>query len=386
MSLLSASLRTHFACLPEPRRRQVRKHPLINILFISLCALLSGADTFTDIARWAVNHQDWLKERIDIKQGLPSHDTIGRVFALLDTDAFSDCFNGWIKTLTTLPATSEHKQVCLDGKTIKASFDTATGQKAIHLVRAFASEQRIVLDQEKVTEKSNEITAIPALLCRLDLTGCLVSADAMGCQKKIAEQIIEQRGDYLLSLKENHRSLYERACENIADWREKAWQIPFSVLRWQSVEKYRGAVETRRCYLVESADFLDTEKQWRGLWGVALVEREIRRGKTSTVSQRMYLTSLRDAAKVLQGCRRHWGIENAVHWVLDVVFLEDACRVRKDNAGVNLSVLRQVCLSLLRQETNSGLSLRAKRKEASWNVNYLETLLATNQQSMTICD
>ena len=209
MSLLSTSLHTHFAGLPEPRRRQVRKHPLVNILFIALCALLSGADTFTDIARWAVNHHSWLQERIELKHGLPSHDTIGRVFALLDNTAFADCFNAWIAALPLPPSNKEHKQICLDGKTIKASFDTATGQKAIHLVRAFASEQRIVLDQEKVHEKSNEITAVPALLSRLDLTGCLVSADAMGCQKKIAEQIIEQKGDYLLSLKENHRSLYE---------------------------------------------------------------------------------------------------------------------------------------------------------------------------------
>lgn len=389
MSALVHSLQTHFAILPEPRRRKVRKHPLLNILFIALCALLSGADTFTDIAQWARNHHDWLKERLDLQNGIPSHDTIRRVFALLEPTTFSACFLAWTQALT-MPAQSDQdepdKQISLDGKTIRASFDSVTGQKAIHLVRAWSSEQRIVLDQEKVEEKSNEIMAIPALLSRLDVTGCLVSIDAMGCHKAIAGQIVQQKGDYLLSLKENHPILYERALENLADWQEKKWQIPFVVSFAKTVEKARGRVEIRRCWLVESGDFLDVDGEWASLYGVALVQREIHHGKTLTLSQRLYLTSVRKASLVLRGSRHHWGIENALHWVLDVVFLEDRSRVRKAKAGVNLSILRQVCASVLRRERSSGLSLRAKRKEASWNVRFLETLLTPGRDQLNICD
>lgn len=394
MSALTRSIHTHFASLPEPRRRQVRRHPLINILFIALCSLLSGGDTFTDMTRWARNHEDWLKERIDLSQGIPSHDTIGRIFALLDSRTFSECFLSWTDATETsdAPPTPETlapaqaKQVSLDGKTIRASFDSATGHKAIHLVRAWANQRRVVLDQEEVEEKSNEITAVPALLARLDLTGCLVSADAMSCQKHIAKQIIEQKGDYLLSLKENHPILYERACENIADWQSKQWQIPFGVSFAKTTEKSRGFVEIRRCWLIDSGDFLDVEAEWSKLHGVALVQRECRQGQAIKISQRLYLTSLCEASAVLQGSRNHWGIENQVHWVLDVVFLEDICRVRKGNAGVNLSILRQICATILRREATSGLSLRAKRKEAGWNVKYLETLLTPSHNTGTICD
>ena len=383
MSQLAQGIQDHFKELPEYRKRKVRKHPLLSIIFIALCAMLAGADAFTDMELWAIKYRKWLEERIDLPNGIPSHDTIRRFFELADKRVFFECFLSWTYYISAEKneeddneEKTEGNQVCIDGKVAKASFDKNQNIKPLHLVRAWSAKNRMVLEQQKVEEKTNEITAIPEILKRLDLNGVLVSIDAMGTHKEIASQIVDQGGDYLLVLKENHRLLYERALDNIEDWESKKWRIPFPSSHAKSIDKSKGFTEIRRCYLVESADFLDVNNEWKNLYGVAVVEREVIKNGNSVKKRRFYLTSMSSAKQVLNGSRNHWSIENECHWLLDVLFLEDICRVRKGHAAENMSSLRQFCLSLFRAEKSSKLSLRAKRKLAGWDIDYLPKVLA----------
>lgn len=386
MSQLAQGIQDHFKELPEYRKRKVRKHPLLSIIFIALCAMLAGADAFTDMELWAIKYREWLEERIDLPNGIPSHDTIRRFFELADKRVFFECFLSWTYYINAeeneedeeddKEEKTEGNQVCIDGKVAKASFDKNKNIKPLHLVRAWSAKNRMVLEQQKVEEKTNEITAIPEILKRLDLNGVLVSIDAMGTHKEIASQIVDQGGDYLLVLKENHRLLYERALDSIEDWESKKWRIPFPSSHAKSIDKSKGFTEIRRCYLVESADFLDVNNEWKNLYGVAVVEREVIKNGNSVKKRRFYLTSMSSAKQVLNGSRNHWSIENECHWLLDVLFLEDICRVRKGHAAENMSSLRQFCLSLFRAEKSSKLSLRAKRKLAGWDINYLPKVLA----------
>lgn len=395
MSRIVQGIQTHFKELPEFRKRKVRKHPLIKIIFIALCAMIAGADTFTDMEIWALKNKKWLEDRIDLKDGIPSHDTLGRFFELVNNVSFFKCFLAWVCSITEDTDISidindniEHQeQICIDGKISKASFDTNAGIKALHLVRAWATQTRMVIEQQRVEEKSNEITAIPEILKRLDLQGVLVSIDAMGTHKEIASQIVNQGGDYLLVLKDNHPMLYERAIDNIKDWESKKWKIPFPKTFAKSIDKSKGYTEIRRCWLVESADFIDVDNDWKNLFGIAIVEREkIKKGK-STKTRRYYLTTLKLAKTVLNGSRNHWGIENECHWLLDVLFLEDISRIRQGHAAENMSSLRQICLSLFRAEVSSKLSLRAKRKMAGWDVNYISDVLAAGRLiPESLCD
>lgn len=276
MMLLSS-----FSRLRDPRIARHRRYSLGDLLFIALCAMLCGADSFVEIEAWAKAKQSWLRQRLDLPETMPSHDTFGRVFARLDAKLFAECFHQWTQSIAER---TKGEVIAIDGKEIRHSFDLSTGQAALHLVSAWACRQRLVLEQEAVFEKSNEITAIPALLYRLDIEGCLITIDAMGCQRALAEQIVEQKGDYCLALKGNQKDLYNTVTAFFTTSRANDWHFGEGVLArsiehfvYQSVEDGHGRRETRRCFVAEAKDAWLTEEQlvnWAGLACVVCVESE----------------------------------------------------------------------------------------------------------------
>jgi predicted transposase YbfD/YdcC len=366
----------HFADLPDPRAKPAKRHPLLNVLFIAICALLSGAEDFVAMEEFGHAKYDWLAQRLDLSSGIPSHDTFGRVFAALDPDAFARCFVSWVAAIRTQV---NAEIVPLDGKTLRHSFDSATGKAAIHMVSAWAAKNRLVLGQVKVDDKSNEITAIPVLLRMLELSGCIVTCDAMGCQKAIATQIKQQKGEYLLALKDNHsglsqdvQALFEHA--ELTRWENCAHD------QYQQSDYAHARLETRCCTavaLVGLGDlWQDVQQQWSGLSSLVRIQSTRRlAGKLSTKT-RYYLSSLpADARRLLRVARAHWSIENCLHWVLDVAFDEDACRVRKEHAPQNLATLRHLALNLLGQEKSVKGGVKNRRLRAGWDSQYLEKLL-----------
>jgi predicted transposase YbfD/YdcC len=378
------SLARFFAALPDPRLRRARRHSLLSILFICLCATLAGADGPVAIARWAKAKRDWLAERLEFPHGLPSHDTVARVLARLDADAFHQCFVAWTKALRSHTG---GEVLALDGKTIRAS--AQAGLPALHLVSVWAAQSRLVLAQRPVQGHENEIVAVPDLLALLDLRGCLVTGDALLCQKGVAARVVSQGGDYVLALKENHPSLHERVAEFFGYWDKHGWETEdtreaVAHQFAQTAGKGHGRVEARRCWLVEgAADWLDTDREWAGLRSVACVQAERRDTATGKVSRqtRYFLTSVSGAGAaraVLRAVRLHWGIENRLHWVLDVVFDEDRRRTRSGtgDAARNLALLSKMALNLIRQDETPDLGgVKGKRQVAGWDTRFLETLL-----------
>lgn len=365
---------TQFSVLPDPRLERTKKHKLLEILFIALCTLLCGGETFTDMEAFGEAKEAWLRTRLELPHGIPSHDTFGRVFSLLDPQAFGECFFRWS---AALHEATGGEVIALDGKTLRHSFDTATGQAALHLVSAWASQNGVSLGHLKVESKSNEITALPALLKLLDVRGCVVTIDAMGCQKELAKQIVEQGGDYVLGLKANQPHLQEE----VQYFFREAKQLDFHDVPYryhQTVEKEHGRIETRRCWMVEEVaiQWLAREQQWPGLASIAMIEAERRSGKKVSTETRYFLSSLTGRARQLaEAVRAHWGIETSLHWVLDVTLHEDESRVRKDHAPENLAVLRRLALNLIRKAKAPKASVRASLKRAGWDHAFLETLL-----------
>jgi predicted transposase YbfD/YdcC len=374
------SIKEHFLNLPDPRIERSKRHQLVDILIIALCALISGADDFVSIENWGHAKKDWLTDRLGLQLpgGIPSHDTLGRVFARLDPEAFCRCFVAWTKAIK---ACTGGQVIALDGKELRHSFDTATGKGAIDMVSAWACKSRLVLAQKKVDPKSNEITALPQLLSLLEVAGCIVTIDAMGCQKEIAKQIIQQGGDYVLALKGNQGTLHAAVVQFFERSRAQGWRTGFGKIAHrycQSVQKGHGRIERRRCWLVEKVGWLDPEDVWVGLASVACVECQRHIGNKFSVEVRYFISSLWGSARtVLRAVRSHWGIENRLHWVLDVQFGEDACRIRKDNAPENLAILRHLSLNLLGQERSAKVGIKTKRNRAGWDTTYLEKVLLT---------
>lgn len=373
---LSLSLIEHFSDMPDARSTRARRHPLINVLFIALCGMLCGAEDFVAMEEFGKAKFDWLAQRLDLSAGIPSHDTFGRVFACLDPDAFTSNFLHWVEEIRTQVS---EQVISLDGKTLRHSFNNATGLGAIHVVSAWAQKNRMVLGQVKVDAKSNEITAIPALLHLLDITGCIVTIDAMGCQKTIAAQIIGQRGDYVLALKENQPTLHADVAalfEHATNHRFE--DRPHDVAQTQ--EKDHGRIETRRCTVMSLSDlhglWEDIARAWSGLQTLVCLERTRQMGTKIEKETSYYLSSLAaDAKKHLKSVRAHWGIENSLHWVLDVAFREDDSRVRTDHAPQNLATLRHLALNTLRQDKKSKVGIKNRRLRAGWDMEYLEKLL-----------
>jgi predicted transposase YbfD/YdcC len=402
------SITEHFADLPDPRVERTRHHALLDILVIALCAVICGADSFVEIQDWGRAREAWLRERLELSGGIPSHDTFNRVFARLDPEAFSRCFLAWTAALKQRlpanhdaapdgaprvtdeePASALPEVVALDGKRLRRSFDGASGQAALHLVSAWASQQRLVLGQVKVAEQGNEITALPELLALLDVEGSIVTIDAIGCQRELARRIVEQGADYVLPVKENQPTLRE----DVQLFLDDALEQRFGAVEHQFHETFdaeHGRQERRRYWITGEVEWLRERHQqegadrWAGLRSIGMVEarrREGGPGNPESLVRRYYISSLPakqpgSAALFARAVRSHWGIENGMHWLLDVVFREDDCRVRKDHAPQNLAMLRQLALNLLRQEKTAKVGVKARRLRAGWDLAYLERVLS----------
>ena len=370
----SSRLLEHFKPLEDPRAEHLLEHQLLDIIGLTICAVICGADTWVDIEQYGKAKESWLSVFLELPNGIPSHDTIARLFAALNPVALQDCFLSWVKAIAQL---NEGEVIAIDGKTLRHSYDQGGSKGAIHMVSAWASQNRLVLGQVKVDETSNEITAIPQLLKVLDLNGCIVTIDAMGAQKEIAQQIIAGGGDYVLSLKGNQGNLHEDV-EQLFAWTRKIQfeNVPHEF--HQTLDGGHGRIEIRRHWLLDNVEHLIDAHLWSGLKRVGLVESERRlTGQAPTLEQRYYLLSLDgDVERFAQSVRSHWGIENQLHWVLDMAFNEDASRVRKDHAPENLALIRHVAVNLLRRDTSANVGIKAKRLKAGWDNAYLSHILS----------
>ena len=339
MGMLSPSaFQDHFATLTDPRCPAApnSRHLLMDILIIAVCAVISGAEGWEDLEEYGKAHAAWFADCLDLPHGIPGHDTFRRVLSQLDPEELTRCFIAWTNALSE---TSGGDIVSIDGKTLRHSFDRATSTAAIHMVSAWASANRLVLGQLKVEEKSNEITAIPRLLQLLDLQGAVGTIDAMGCQKEIAKTITEQGADYVLALKDNHPTLSEAVTLFLNDARDTGFaDIEHSY--HETVDGDHGRIETRRYWLTSELEWLGAKPSWSNLQSVGMVESRREIGDTVQIDTRYFLTSLpAQGVRFAQAVRQHWGIENSLHWVLDVSFDEDACRIRKDKGAPAILIL-----------------------------------------------
>ena len=370
---LADSFVEHFQTVEDPRRQAGLRHPLTNILFIAICAIVCGADDWVAVERFGNAKKSWLQQYLPLKHGIPSHDTFGAVFEVLDPEQFGEAFIRWMKMIASVSGV-----VALDGKTVRHSFDQSLKKSAIHVISAWSQANRLVLGQVKVDDKSNEITAIPELLRLLTLTGCLVTIDAMGCQTAIAEQIIDQGGDYLLAVKKNQKHLYE----DIHHLFKNAVASNFVSEGFdenQTVGKGHGRLEVRHCQLIADPEwlaYLRGRDQWKGLKCVVKIESNRRAKGKKTPECRYYICSrITTAAEMMAAARSHWGIENNVHWVLDVTFDEDGSRIRKGYAQQNFATMRRIALNILNKDSSRKDSLKGKRQLAGWDESYLEHLV-----------
>ncbi|MDC0936346.1 ISAs1 family transposase [Pirellulales bacterium] len=364
----------HFELVEEPRVVGRTTHSLHSILFIAVAATVAGADGPEDMAKFAEHKREWLSRFIDLSDGLPSHDTMGRVLGLINPQQFQDAFLAWVGSLSILQDTDGRPIfVPIDGKTMRGSYTNANKSDMLHIVSAWAIEQGITLGQVAVDSKSNEITAIPKLLEMLELQGTVVSIDAMGCQREIASKIVQGGGDYVLQVKGNQASLQAAIESSLTE----ADTAPSSESRrCTTQEKSRGRLETRNYTIMPlPASMSEFDQRWSKLTSIGRVVREVERDGKVTHETSYYISSLEAKVGVFRdSVRKHWGIENGLHWVMDVVFGEDNSRIRTGHAAENMSFLRRFVTTLLKQDTSRS-SLKQKRKEAAWDTNFLEKLL-----------
>ena len=370
------SIAAHFSELEDPRIERTKLHQLIDIITITICAVICGADGWADIELYGKCKYKWLKKFLELPNGIPSHDTMKRVFSLLNPEKLQQCFLSWIESISLI---TFGEIVAIDGKTLRGSYNKSKDKPAIHMVSAWATNNGLVLGQKKVEDKSNEITAIPELLKVLSLKGCIVTIDAIGCQKKIIKQIIDQDGDYVIALKKNQGGLYER----VEQLFKQALLNDFKGLiktEYRRSEDEHGREETRYCQILTNiTQEIDPNEEWKGLKSIAYVDYlRTKKGKT-TLERRYFISSLNaeNHKTIAIAIRKHWCIENQLHWVLDVSFNEDASRIRKDNSPENLAIIRHIALNLLKQEKTLKVGVKNKRKNAGWDEKYLLKVLTS---------
>jgi len=370
----SASIQKHFAELTDPRRRDVT-YPLINVVVIAICAVVCGADDFVAIAKFGRTKRKWMARFLDLKSGIPSHDRFNAILAAIKPAEFEKCLLSWI---TALHEITEGQVIAIDGKTLRRSFDAASSKAAIHMVSAWATANHISLGQVVVDAKSNEITAIPKLLEMLELSGALVTIDAMGCQTEIARQIVEAGADYCLAVKGNQPTLQQ----GIADFFNEHLEDDFArtpVRRHQTEEKGHGREEIRYYFICPVPDKLPDRSRWAQLKAIGITISNTQRDGKECNEVRYYILSKYLAARrFAKAVRDHWGIENRLHWQLDVTFQEDQCRIRQGHADANFSILRRTALSLLKNESTLKVGIKNKRLAAGWDEDYLEQVLLGN--------
>ncbi len=363
-----SSLFKHLEKLSDPRTGWTLKHEFIDIVVIAILAVLSGADGWNDIEEYGQSKQEWLRGFLKLPNGIPSHDTFNNVIRCIDPEQFANCFHNWIAAITEM---IDVQVIPIDGKTHRGSYDRTNKQKALHTVSAWASSNRILLGQVKVAQKSNEITAIPKLLETIDIKGCIITIDAMGCQKAVANQIVHQEGDYVLALKGNQHNLLtavEQAFEKVS--------IPDSQIFHEfneSIETGHHRIDTRKCWVIP-ATYISTA--WPSTQTLVMVKSQRECWNKISTETKYYISSLSsDVVKIAGAIRSHWSIENQLHWFLDVVFDEDDSRIRKDYGAENFGTLRRLALGLLQRETSLKKSIRLKRYRASMNNDYLLKVL-----------
>lgn len=372
---LSVRIAEHFQGLTDPRRREVT-YPLINIVVMALCAVLSGADDFVSIARWANKKREWLAKFLDLSAGVPSHDRFNAVLGAIKPAEFEKCLLSWIRALHEI---TDGQVIAIDGKTLRGSFNAASSKAAIHMVSAWATANHVSLGQVVTDAKSNEITAIPKLLELLEITGCLVTIDAMGCQREIAAQIVAQGGDYVLAVKENQRKLHQEIAAFFSEQLEDDCRsVPCR--RYETHDKGHGREDDRYYYLAKLPEEFTQAAKWAGLAAIGLAVRVTRTKEGKETSELRYYAASRylSGRKFADAVRGHWGIENSLHWQLDVTFGEDQCRIRKGHADANFSLLRRTALSLLKNNATEKVGVKNKRLCAAWDDDYrLQVLCGT---------
>jgi predicted transposase YbfD/YdcC len=369
------TIEQHFGNLADPRIDRTKLHKLLDILVIAICAVIAGADNWEDVEEFGKARLEWFRTFLELPNGIPSHDTFTRVFARLDPEQFQACFLGWMNAVAEVIG---GQVIAIDGKVLRRSHDKGIDKAAIDMVSAWASANRLVLGQVKVDEKSNEITAIPQLLEALEVSGCIVTIDAMGCQTEIAEKIIDREAEYVLSLKENQGHLYEdveRLFADLEDSQYKAYEFDYE----KTVNKDHGRIEIRECWTISDPEVLPHLRgfaNWKNLTAVSRIRAQRWIGEEKTCEDRYHIASIAGAKRILWAVRSHWGIENELHWTLDLAFDEDRCRVRKDHGPENFALLRHIALNLLKQEKTCKRGIKGKRLLAGWNQDYLLKVLA----------
>ena len=361
-----------FGQIEDPRMDRQKKHKLLDIVAIAVCASIAGADGWAAIELLGKSKESWLRTFLELKNGIPSHDTFGRVFSLLAPDTFQEAFREWVRAIQG----KVEGLVAIDGKTVRGSHDRPNGKKAIHIVSAWAVENGVSLGQVKVDDKSNEITAIPELLRLLDLKGCLVSIDAMGCQRDIAQKIVDAGGEYLLAVKGNQETLAEDVEQEFKHAQGDGFAHMDHLYR-DVLDKGHGRIERRQYWYTHDIQGLGTLERWPKLNGMVMCRATRTNHGETSVEDRYFITSSthNDVVKISDAVRNHWSIENGLHWSLDVAFLEDHSRIRSGYAAENMAALRKIALNALKNNTSRKGGIKAKRLQAGWDNRYMEDIL-----------
>lgn len=368
---MTACIIDYFSTLKDPRIERHKLHSLNDIIVLAICAMSSGSDGWEAIEDFGKEKEEWLRQYIPLENGIPSHDCIAYTLQKVSPTGFRDCFMKWV---SAVKESTDGEVIAIDGKTARGSLDRKNNRKPLHMVSAWACSNRLVLAQEVTDEKSNEITAIPKLLAILELKGCIVTIDAMGCQKSIAAQIIEQEADYVLGLKGNQGLLREE----VEDFFNTAIAEKFKAVDYdyiEEIDKDHGRLEIRRYWVTDNISSLSAVSGWKGLQSIGMVERECWQGDKQTIEKRFFINSITaNANKFSQAVRGHWGVENPLHWRLDVVFGDDVSRIRKENGPAIMTSIRHLSLNLFERES-SPLSMAKKRRKAAWNDDYRAKVL-----------